>query len=290
MDIIVVDGPNLYNVVGARLDGAAPAGRLKAYLAAWFDLDRLILATVGASHDPALGIVTFHSKRALGRGTYHLDPKETDLFWGRQGSNPNSSCELVDIPSEQQETYAFECKKCGHPQQQRSGSEKGVDTSITTYLLETAGRWQSVCIVSKDVDFVPPVRALRRHGKQVYCAVEESAPVSALVRSCQSSFPINVAFLACDFALHEFLAPEGALDRLALVLANEATIKFAYIVCLRTTASSCAMIDISSFRYSMPEAMQKSYVCAASLNLNCVAYPAWIGWFNGTFAMTKCSA
>lgn len=158
MGIIVVDGPNLYNVVGARLDGVAAAGRLKPYLAAWFDLDRLILATVGASHDPALGIVTFYSKRALGRGTYHLDTKETDLFWGRQSSNPNSSCELVDIPGEQQETYAFECKKCGHPQEQKSGSEKGVDTSITTYLLETAGRWQSVLCPKTSISFHPSAR------------------------------------------------------------------------------------------------------------------------------------
>jgi hypothetical protein len=226
MDIIVVDGPNLYNVVGARLDGAATAGRLKAYFSAWFDLDRLILATVGASYDPSLGIVTFHSKRALGRGAYHLDVKETDLFWGRQGSNPNSSCVLVDIPGEQQETYAFKCDNCNHQQQQRSSSEKGVDTTITTYLLETSGRWQSVCIVSKDVDFVPPVLALRRHGKRVFCAVEESASVSALVRACQSSFPIDVGFLACDFALHEFLAPTGALDRIATVLSGEQPLRF----------------------------------------------------------------
>lgn len=225
MDLIVVDGPNLYNVVGARLEAEAQPDRLKRYLCDWFDLDRVVFATLGEQSDPHLGIVGFHSKRPLGRGGYHLKQEETDLFWGRQGGNPNTSCKLVDIPGAHQETYSFDCKNCGLAQQHRSGSEKGVDTSITTYLLETSDRWESVCIVSKDVDFVPPVEALRRRGKRVFCAVEEAASVSALVRACQSSYHINVEFLKIDLAWHEFFAGSGALDRMVTTLEREADVE-----------------------------------------------------------------
>lgn len=103
---------------------------------------------------------------------------------------------------------------------------EGVDTAITTYLLETSSRWASVCIVSKDVDFVPPVLALRRRGKRVFCAVEDAASVSALVRVCQSSFRINTEFLACDFALYRLLVPGGGFDRVCATLSHEPGVVF----------------------------------------------------------------
>jgi hypothetical protein len=135
MDLVVVDGPNLFNVVAARLESAGRADQLKSYLIDWFDVDRLVLATVGAVHSPALGTISFHSRRPLGRGPYRFSSPETDAFWGRQGANPNSSCLVVDIPGDQQETYPFVCKDCGCKQEASTTSEKGVDTSITTYLL-----------------------------------------------------------------------------------------------------------------------------------------------------------
>lgn len=221
MDLIVVDGPNLFNTVGHRLQRDGSKEQLLSYLCTWFDLDRLILATVEASENPALGIVIFHSRRALGTGSYRLDQQTQDSFWGRQGAAPNTSCIVVDIPGEQNETYEFDCKHCGKANTTTTKSEKGVDTTITTYLLETAPRWESVCIFSRDVDFVPPVLSLRRLGKKAFCAVDDVASASALVRACQSAFALDIDFLHHDFALNRFFAPGGDLDRIVGVLIQE---------------------------------------------------------------------
>jgi len=225
MDLIVVDGPNLFNTVGQRLQGDGSKEQLVTYLCKWFDLDRLILATVEASENPNLGIVIFHSRRPLGAATYRLDQQKQDSFWGRQGAAPNTSCIVVDIPGEQNETYEFECKHCHAQNTATTKSEKGVDTTITTYLLETATRWDSVCIFSRDVDFVPPVLSLRRLGKKVFCAVEDVAGASALVRACQSAFALDIDFIHHDFALNRFFSPGGDLDRIVGALVKE-SVKF----------------------------------------------------------------
>lgn len=221
MDLVVVDGPNLFNTVGQRLQREGSKEELLTYLCKWFDLDRLVLATVEASENPDLGIVIFHSRRPLGTGSYRLDQQTQDTFWGRQAAATNTSCIVVDIPGEQNETYEFDCKHCGEANTTTTRSEKGVDTTITTYLLETASRWDSVCIFSRDVDFVPPVLSLRRLGKKVFCAVEDVLSASALVRACQSAFDLSIDFLQHDFALNRFLSPAGDLDRIVGALMKE---------------------------------------------------------------------
>lgn len=221
MDLIVVDGPNLFNTVGQRLQADGSKEQLVTYLCKWFDLDRLILATVEASENPDLGIVIFHSRRPLGAASYRLEQQMQDSFWGRQGASPNTSCIVVDIPGEQHENYEFECKQCHAQNTATTKSEKGVDTTITTYLLETAPRWDSVCIFSRDVDFVPPVLSLRRLGKKVFCAVEDVASASALVRACQSAFALDIDFLHHDFALNRFFTPGGDLDQIVGALVGE---------------------------------------------------------------------
>jgi hypothetical protein len=223
MDLVVVDGPNVFNCVASKLTGGPTEGSLRSYLADWFDLDRFVLATIGVDADPALGVVIFHSRKPLGRDKYRFD--DSDEFWGRQGANPNSSCVLVDFPGSQTETYAFACSNCGVDNQAVTRSEKGLDTTITTYLLETSGRYNSVCIFSKDIDFVPPVMSLRRHGKRVFCATEETTPATALVRACQSHFALNHDFSQLDLALFRLFSPHGALDSICKRLATEEAAK-----------------------------------------------------------------
>lgn len=223
MDLVVVDGPNVFNSVAAKLAGISDDLTLRSYLLDWLDLDRLVLATIGVDADPELGVVIFHSRKGLGRGPSRID---ADRFWGRQGANRNSSCMLVDIPGHQIETYPFQCSKCGEDNTASTQSEKGLDTSIATYLLETSGRYNSVCIFSKDVDFVPPVLSLRRHGKRVFCAVDEDGPTTALVRACQSHFSLNVPFALSDFALFRCFSTGGTLDGICTVLADSDATQF----------------------------------------------------------------
>ncbi|HEY3237575.1 MAG TPA: NYN domain-containing protein, partial [Polyangiaceae bacterium] len=201
MDLVVVDGPNLYNDVASSLLGTWSDGDLTAYLLEWFDMDRLVLATLNLEAPPKLGVVIFHSHKALGRDPYRIKQEQLDAFWGRQGTNPDASTYLVEIPGEQQETYLFKCKSCAVDNSTNTTSEKGIDTSITTYLLETADRWDSVCLFSQDVDYVPPVLALRRRGKMVFAACSRSDRATALLRACQSHFPLDLSFLLADIQL-----------------------------------------------------------------------------------------
>src|SRR5258706_8909607 len=102
MDLVVVDGPNLFNSIVTALSSNADEKTLRAYFACWFDVDRLVLATIGAMEDPQLGVVIFHSRKPIGKKSCRLEPQDADAFWGRQGTNPNTSCILVDIPGGQQ--------------------------------------------------------------------------------------------------------------------------------------------------------------------------------------------
>jgi hypothetical protein len=138
-------------------------------------------------------------------------------FWGRQGSNPDTSCTLIDLTGNQQETYPFECEKCQHRNEAKTTSEKGIDTAITTHLLDTADRWESACIVSNDVDFVPPVVSLRRRGKRVFCAVNDFSrdqAGTALVQACQSHFILGEKHLLSDYRAFIMCRHGGNLDRM----------------------------------------------------------------------------
>jgi hypothetical protein len=70
---------------------------------------------------------------------------------------------VVEIPGKQ--TEAFECEKCGG--KLITVSEKGVDSSIISYLFETVDRWDSVFIFSRDADFAPPIRRDRRGAPEL---------------------------------------------------------------------------------------------------------------------------
>jgi len=211
IDLIVVDGPNLYNSVARCLARETDQVSARDYLKRYFDIDRFIIATIRPSYRdlmyaiPRLGIVIFHSARRLGSDkTVKLMDREVIDFWARQGAIPFCSTELVALPGTQEELTeavcptcdeTILCQRCHQPARMAERREKGVDTSITTYLLETADRWESVCIISGDADFVPPVRSLKRRGKRVFCAVEPGSEHRDLTQVCTSHFELNIDWL-----------------------------------------------------------------------------------------------
>ena len=198
MDLIIVDGPNLYNSAARFVAKQVNAEVARAYMKSWFDVDRLCAATTEHEVPPRLGTVVFHSKKALG-GSKNVQLKQQEVveFWARQGSNPFCSTEIVELPGMQEEVTEavcptcdakLSCPACKTPGRVEERREKGVDTAITTYLLETSDRWDSVCIVSGDADFVPPVRTLKRKGKQVFCAVDPGGGMRDLAQVCTSHY------------------------------------------------------------------------------------------------------
>lgn len=200
--LVVVDGHNVYNDIG-RFFESADRSKLHAYVRDWFDFDRLVSATLGTTLalDPwrDLGIVLFHSRRALGKGAdkdaYSIGGGEASAaFWARQGAAPNTSAMLVEVPGA------------------RSGKDVGMDVSIAVYLFETADSWDAAVLFTHDGDFAPAVWSLRRRGKRVFCSSPEREEALPLVQSCQNFMEWNAEFLRADRALFEFLLPGGPLD------------------------------------------------------------------------------
>jgi uncharacterized LabA/DUF88 family protein len=230
LDLIVVDGTNLYNSVARFLtkERGTDQATARDYIKMCFDIDRLAAATIKPSNEvfpftPRLGIVIFHSMQQLGNDkTVKLVGRDdVAAFWARQGANHFCSTELVELPGRQ--TWLTEavcpnceekviCQKCSQRALTEERREKGVDTSITTYLLETADRWESACIIASDVDYVPPVRSLKRRGKRVFCAVDLGLEHRGLTQVCTSHFELNLDFLKKDLKRFEILKPSGGLD------------------------------------------------------------------------------
>lgn len=201
--LIVVDGPNVFNDAARELAGldATFPGVVQQYFTEWFDIDRLVNATIlpqTLSPFDDLGIVSFHSRKSLGSET--TGPRiagdvNISKFWTRQGGNPNSSTLLVDVPGA------------------RQGKETGIDTSTVVYLFETEARWDRAVLFTNDADFVPAVWSLRRRGKRVYCAARRGDSSSPLAAACQHFLPWDIDFLRADLQLFELLVPGGRLDR-----------------------------------------------------------------------------
>lgn len=196
--LVVVDGHNVYNDVGRLLQGTVKEvpGERDYYLR-WFDVDRFVASTIGqrSLQWRDLGVVIFRSKKAIGKGTYRLEGPDTQEFWARQGSNPNSSTFLVEIE--------------GAP----SGKDAGVDTAIVVYMFETIKRWDSVVLFSNDTDFVPAVWAMRRKGKRVFCSAESADRATPLVQACQDFYPWNVEHLLADRDTWQMVRSDGPLDQ-----------------------------------------------------------------------------
>lgn len=114
--LTLIDGPNLYNDLCRSLAKTAladaPPELQKRYVRDWFDIDRLVRATMAGSRSsftlagPGLGTVIFHSRKAVGKtGTpFGLNGEETPEFWIRQGAPPvddanDDARPLVQAPS-----------------------------------------------------------------------------------------------------------------------------------------------------------------------------------------------
>jgi hypothetical protein len=198
--LVVVDGHNVFNDIGRFFEGADRTN-LQAYVRNWFDVDRLVNASLSQNVrlDPwrDLGIVVFHSRKRLGEQNdpYSITGEAALEFWARQGAATNTAAMLVDVP--------------GAP----SGKDVGMDISIVVYLFETAERWEAAVLFTNDADFAPAVWSLRRRGKRVYCSSPARNLALPLVQSCQSFLPWDVQFLRADRALFTFLSPAGPLDR-----------------------------------------------------------------------------
>ena len=194
----MVDGHNVFNDLGRIVEGDRQ--RLLAYVRDWFDLDRLVNASLGQDVrlNPwqDLGVVVFHSRKRLGDqgAVYSLGGEDAQRFWARQGAAANTAAMLVEVP--------------GAP----SGKDVGMDISIVVYLFETAERWDAGVLFTNDSDFAPAVWSLRRKGKRIYCSSPSTNRASPLVQACQNFLPWDDQFLRADRDLFEFLLPGGAFD------------------------------------------------------------------------------
>jgi hypothetical protein len=200
--LVAVDGRNLINDIGRYMSRRPTATTAdlelaKEYYRQWFDIDRLVEATLADQVLPwsDLGIVVFRSRKAVGAGAYQMKDEVAQAFWARQGSNPNTSSLLVDVDGA------------------RAGKDVGMDIAIVVYLFETIARWDAVILFSNDSDFVPAVWSLRRQGKRVFCASDTEDRATPLVQACQHFYPWNVRFLDADWAMWCALQPDGPLDR-----------------------------------------------------------------------------
>lgn len=215
MDLVLVDGPNVFNSVARYLEGEAGDGlgkHLIQYFLEWFDFDRLVMKAIGTQTPPGLGIVIFHSSKALGGGVSRLGSKDSQSFWARQAANFDTSDMIVDVPAEQRERYEFTCK-CGEKNETTVSGEKGVDSAMIVHMFETAGRWETLAIFSRDVDFAPAVWALRRRGKQVYTVGEPGDAQTALGRAAQSFYALPLDAILQDFGLFLLCRTGGLLDQ-----------------------------------------------------------------------------
>lgn len=262
MDLVLVDGPNVFNSLARFLEaevGDAHRSLLPEYFLVWFDFDRLVLKALGTGSPPTLGIVLFHSNRALGRGASRLDQAGVRTFWARQAGNFDTSDVTVDVPADQREVYEFPCATCNAPNSCTVSGEKGVDSAMIVHMFETAGRWESLAILSRDVDFAPAVIALRRRGKQVYAVGEPGDSQTALGRAAQSFFALPLAMLLQDFGLFVLCRSGGVLDTWRTQVEQRGDYKSGYFwgldlltVILKGTSSGPSMRQLQTAAQAIP--------------------------------------
>src|SRR5262249_34172492 len=89
-------------------------------------------------------------------------------------------------------------------------SEKGIDTSLTVHLFDTADSWDVAFLLSGDADFVPVVSSLRRRGKIVIGAGFGDAS-TALIRECYQYIDLSKEFLIDDVLAFMLFKPDGIL-------------------------------------------------------------------------------
>ena len=227
IDLAVVDGPNLFNRVGAVLARALEKRlhpEIRPYLIEWFDLDRMLAWHLQGA--PALGTSIVHSSRPLGRDPYRLDPGEARKFWRRQASLAGCRARLIEIAKDEQEVYEGDCSACGTHVDLRATREKGVDVAVATELFATAD-WSEAALVSTDTDLAPAVDALARLNRHVVCLGTSPAEPTALHVQAADFRDLDAGWFHADLAAYRLARPGGVFDGLAALLEGE-KMKFAF--------------------------------------------------------------
>jgi uncharacterized LabA/DUF88 family protein len=202
--MILIDLPNLYNSLTRTPINESPLN--KDYVINWLDLDLLSRALI---NDPLSGIWVFHSSKTLGREPNKLDSNEQYLYLQRLNMLPGVTTLDAGVPGEQNEAFNFECPKCKEKTQERTTSEKGVDTALIAHLFDTIDHWTTAVILSQDADYCPAVAAARRKGKMVMGAgvLRDAAP--ALIRVCYDYLDIIDLYISQDFVAYKLLSETG---------------------------------------------------------------------------------
>lgn len=220
-DLIVVDGPNLYNRVAeviARLPSAVKAPSVGAYFSDWFDFDRLLYAALKPEEEawpPAQGIHLVHSERPLGR--QESRQQVTRSFWTRQARWPGCRDRNVHFPIEDVEQLEFVCA-CGRSNKEKVTREKGVDATVITIFYESLPKWESAVLAANDTDFAPVIESLHRLGKTISIVGRRSEQGAALERLGHNFLEISARWLERDLEAFRCLRSGGELDQLFAAL------------------------------------------------------------------------
>jgi len=199
---LFVDLPNFYSsLLESRIDEPRT---LRDYFLQWFDFDRLAERLTGGSSP----VWIFYSGRRFGPKPHRIEDAYLDSFISRCNSQRGVTALDVNIPGEQRELAKYRCENCGHEGVAHWESEKGVDSSLTVRLFDTAESWDVSYLLSGDADFVPAVAALRRRGKVVIGAGFAS-PSSALVRETYFYHDLASDFFRDDLAAFRLFGSEG---------------------------------------------------------------------------------
>ncbi len=223
-DLVVVDGPNLYNRVGELLEHLVDAqpgasADVGAYLSDWFDFDRLLAVAVGATEwPPERGIILVHSDRALGRGVYRIDRPRP--FWSRQARASACRDVLVPVSREDVENVQFACSSCGHLHQEKVKGEKGVDATVIATLYEHTHVWNTAVLAANDTDYAPVLDSLHRLGKTVLVVGRRTSEGSALELRGHDFFDLPLAWLQKDLQAFSAFRRDGRLDLVCRSLAD----------------------------------------------------------------------
>lgn len=201
---IFVDLPNFYSRL---LKSAIDEPRaLRDWFLEWFDFDRLSSRLTGQVSP----VWVFYSGQRIGPSDNRIDGKYLEELASRLNATPGVTAYDVNIPGLQREPATHRCENCGHEGLVEFESEKGIDSSLTVRMLDTADSWDVAYLLSGDADFVPAVAALRRRGKIVVGA-GFSQPSPALVRECYDYIDLTDTFAREDNFAFRLFGPDGAV-------------------------------------------------------------------------------
>lgn len=214
-DLVTVDGSNYFSScarVAMKLD--FPRHVVKAYFKEWFNVPSCLRWSLPNFETfNSLGVVIFHSKRSVGPSSVSISSGDEAVdFWLRQGAEGGVSTVLVDYDKAGQVLTTFECRNCNEMNEVGEKVEKGLDTSMAVFLIETVDNFSNLCIAADDTDYVPVVEALRRKGKVVAVTGARQRKPSILQSRAQHFFPISPTFFSREIGTYNLFRKGGFLD------------------------------------------------------------------------------